>query len=551
MKHSPKNQKQTKTVQGNKNKEQSRYSWYILAGLIAFVACVRFRLFSTPFERDEGEYAYIGQLFLQGIAPFKAAFTMKLPGTSFMYAVFMLFFGQTVTAIHLGLLIINSISIILIFLLARRWFSTYAGIISAGSFALSSLSPAVFGFAAHATHFVMCFSLAGLLILDIALEKKGQTLFFFSGFSFGCAFLMKQPGLFFFFLSISILVFHKITHKIEWKKISWFAIILAGGFVIPVLLLLLVILLGGTFDKFWFWIVQYSSQYGSLIEIKQGIPLLLSVLLTIWEDLPIICILTCIGFVLLLAKRHHTSTAAKLLLFTIFSILAVMPGFYFRPHYFVLILPVCSMLIGSVFYYIDKISKQRYVWKLSLVLVLIAAIFENVNGNYKYYFTTPPTEIVQQYYWGNYFSESIVISNFLASHTAPEERIAVLGSEPQMYFYSKRHSVSGHIYMYGMMEPQPYARLMQDEMIADIERNQPKYIVYTRSRFSWAAKSTSDTHIFRWTEGYTKQYYHPVCMVYPVDYFTVRYAWGDEIQQQDSNAQKVIIIYEKNNTTPS
>jgi hypothetical protein len=550
MKHSTKNQKQTKTVQGNKNKGQSWYSWYILAGLIAFVVFVRIRLFSTPFERDEGEYAYIGQLFLQGIAPFKAAFTMKLPGTSFLYAVFMLLFGQTVTAIHLGLLIINSVSIILIFLLTRRWFSTYAGIISAGSFALSSLSPAVFGFAAHATHFVMCFSLAGLLMLDIALEKKTQTLFFFSGFSFGCAFLMKQPGLFFFFLSISILIFHKISHKIEWKKISRFAIILTGGFVIPVLLLLLVILLGGTFDKFWFWIVQYSSQYGSLMEIKHGIPLLLSVLLTIWEDLPIVCVLACLGFILLLTKRHRTLPTVMLLLFLVFSILAVMPGFYFRPHYFVLLLPACSMLIGSVFYYVDKISKQRYAWKLSLALALIAAVFENVHGNYKYYFITSPTEIVQQYYWGNYFSESIVIGNFLASHTAPNERIAVLGSEPQMYFYSRRHSASGHIYMYGMMEPQPYARLMQDEMIADIEQNQPKYIVYIRSRFSWAAKSTSDSHIFRWTEGFTKQYYHPVCMVYPVDYFTVRYAWGNEIQQQDPNAQKVIVIYEKNNTIP-
>jgi hypothetical protein len=548
MKHSAKNQTRTKTVQGNKNKEQSKYSWYILAGLIAFVAFVRIRLLSTPFERDEGEYAYIGQLLLQGIAPFKAAFTMKLPGTSFMYAVFMLLFGQTVTAIHLGLLFINAVSIILIFLLTRRWLNTYSGIITAVSFALTSLSPAVFGFAAHATHFVVCFSLAGLLMLDIALENKKQTLFFLSGVSFGCAFLMKQPGLFFFFLSISILIFYKITQKIEWKTIFRFTLILTGGFIIPVLLLLLVILLGGTFDRFWFWIVQYSSQYGSLIEIKQGIPLLLSVLLTIWEDLPIVCVLSCIGFILLLTKRHRTLPTVMLLLFLVFSILAVMPGFYFRPHYFVLILPACSMLIGSVFHYLDRISRQRYVWKFSLVLVLIAAFFENINGNYKYYFITSPTEIVQQYYWGNYFSESIVIGNFLVSHTAPNDRIAVLGSEPQIYFYSKRQSVSGHIYMYGMMEPQPYARLMQNEIIADVEQNQPKYIVYFRSSFSWAVKQTSDTHIFRWMEGYTKQHYHPVGMVYPVDYFSVRYAWGNEIQQQDPNAQKVIIIYERKDT---
>jgi hypothetical protein len=37
-------------------------------------------------ERDEGEYAYAGQLMLQGIPPYQLAYTMKLPGPFAAYA---------------------------------------------------------------------------------------------------------------------------------------------------------------------------------------------------------------------------------------------------------------------------------------------------------------------------------------------------------------------------------------------------------------------------------------------------------------------------------
>ena len=56
-----------------------------------------------PLERDEGEYAYIGEMMLKGIAPFKAAYSMKLPGTSFMYYIIMFLFGRTSNGIHEGL----------------------------------------------------------------------------------------------------------------------------------------------------------------------------------------------------------------------------------------------------------------------------------------------------------------------------------------------------------------------------------------------------------------------------------------------------------------
>jgi hypothetical protein len=44
-------------------------AWIALAIVLLFVVAVRIRLLDIPLERDEGEYAYMGQLFLQGVPP--------------------------------------------------------------------------------------------------------------------------------------------------------------------------------------------------------------------------------------------------------------------------------------------------------------------------------------------------------------------------------------------------------------------------------------------------------------------------------------------------
>ena len=39
--------------------------------VIAFLAIVRLRIAGVALERDEGEYAYAGQLILQGVPPYR------------------------------------------------------------------------------------------------------------------------------------------------------------------------------------------------------------------------------------------------------------------------------------------------------------------------------------------------------------------------------------------------------------------------------------------------------------------------------------------------
>jgi len=54
----------------------------MLALVLVFTAAVRFRMLDAPLERDEGEYAYAGQLMLEGVPPYLAAYNMKFPGST-------------------------------------------------------------------------------------------------------------------------------------------------------------------------------------------------------------------------------------------------------------------------------------------------------------------------------------------------------------------------------------------------------------------------------------------------------------------------------------
>src|SRR6266478_1076712 len=145
---------------------QSSCRYWLFLGLVALLTfAVRVHLREVPLERDEGEYAYIGQLMLQGIPPYRDAYSMKLPGTAAAYALIMAVFGQTPSGIHLGLALANAASIILIFLIGRRLLDDVTGVGAAAAFALMSLSPSVLGLAAHATHFVVLFALTGILVL--------------------------------------------------------------------------------------------------------------------------------------------------------------------------------------------------------------------------------------------------------------------------------------------------------------------------------------------------------------------------------------------------
>src|SRR5262249_58094511 len=93
--------------------------------------------------------------------PYRLVYNMKLPGTYAAYAAILAIFGQTPRGVHLGLLLVNLATAVLLFVLGRRLFDDVTAAAAGSLFAILSLSQGVLGAFAHATPFVLLPAVAG------------------------------------------------------------------------------------------------------------------------------------------------------------------------------------------------------------------------------------------------------------------------------------------------------------------------------------------------------------------------------------------------------
>lgn len=496
-----------------------RYLPYLMLALVlAVVAYVRIRLLQVPLERDEGEYAYMGQLLLKGAPPYLYAYSMKLPGVSVVYALFMALFGQTPVGVHLGLLIVNGACIWLVYLLAARVISRDAAPISCASFALLSLSKTVYGIFAHATQFIVMFTLAGFILLLRPSGRNRAGVLFLSGLCFGMAFIMKQPAALLGIFAFLYLAWDAYKDRAADRRRLPGLLLFLLGLALPYALVLLWVLRGGSFANFWFWTVTYAREYASSQSFEQGLNSLVRALAVITQPQMPLWLLAAAGALFLACGRPRSTNRLFVAGFLLFSFLALCPGLYFRWHYFILILPGIALLIGAAATALAELlvgSRAGRCSQRSLVatLLVISAIGYSFYRERLCFFNLSPEQVSYSTYGASPFPAAPRIGAYLRERTSGQDRIAVLGSDPEIYFYAGRLSATGHIYMYSLMEDQPFAERMQSEMVRQIEQSRPKYCVFTKMDYSWLVGPASRREVFYWIEKYLKEHYEQVGVV--------------------------------------
>jgi hypothetical protein len=483
----------------------SQISAVILCLTLAVFVFIRVRLRSMPLERDEGEYAYAGQLILQGIPPYKLVYNMKLPGTYVAYAFFLFLFGQTPSGVHLGLTVLNVATTILMFFLAKRLFGELAGTIAAVAYALLSCGTEILGLQAHATHFVVLAAVAGLLLLT---ENRKLLTIFGAGTLFGLAFVMKQPAMFFgIFVALFIAWSDWRSKQAKRATLARVAVLILGT-AVPFAVTCLILWKCGVFSKFWFWSFDYARAYVSVTSLANGleaftnvVPKIVGPSIGIW----VLAALGAFAFVWDESIRQHAAFCFGL---SLFSFLAVCPGLYFRPHYFILMLPAVALLAGvAVSSATNLILKKRPGMALAWLPVLLFAIAfcYSLVAQWNIYFVMEPSTACRALYPGEPFNEALVVSDYIRGNSDPGMRLAVLGSDPEIYFYSQRHSATGYIYTFPLGEDQAYAETMQAEMISEIETARPEYLVVHPGEWIMPGYRGSNERR-QWIQGFVANY---------------------------------------------
>jgi 4-amino-4-deoxy-L-arabinose transferase-like glycosyltransferase len=485
----------------------------VLVVVMICAAAIRLRLVDIPLERDEGEYAYAGQLLLRGVPPFAEAYNMKMPGIYAAYSVILAAFGESPRGIHLALLMINAVTTLLFYFWLKRYFERDVAALAAAIFALLSLSPSVQGIMANAEHFVLLFAVSALLVLAMAIASQKRLLVLASGLLFGIALLMKQHGIFLVAFGAVVLGRTLVSRSNPpWRGRAWTVGLFVLGVVLPFGILCLWLWAAGVFERFWFWTFEYARAYVSQAPLSVGIRLLSQGLRSLTVDSPVIWLVALVGVAAPLWTKNERR--GLFYSFVVLSFLATCPGFFFRSHYFILFLPAVA-LAGAVGIstLASRLSRGRPSAEIAAALLVVAATAQLISGGATYFRLTP-TEVCRKIYGANPFPESLDIGRYIRENTSEDETVAVLGSEPQIYFYSGRKSATGYVYVYALMERHRFALDMQKEMIAQIEAARPRFIARVGITTSWLVRSDSPRLIFQWageylSSGYTKVAEYP------------------------------------------
>jgi hypothetical protein len=512
--------------------ESRRWYWVAPVLIIIGAGVIRCQLLPIPLERDEGEYAYVAQQMLKGVPPYESAYSMKLPGIYAVYALILAVFGQTHIAIHLGLLLVNAGTILAVFWLTKRMFGMLAGVAAAAVYAVISLGAPVQGFIANAEHFVVLPAIVGLALIDKAAERRNWLVVFFAAILLGLSFIIKQHGIFFVLFGGLYQLYCELRHRpVSWMGLVVRQFIFTLGAVLPFVVTCVILKRAGVFDNFWFWTFTYARRYVTTIPLSMARGLFRAQSEVLFIETILIWLFAVLGVVVVLVRGRGRGCVVFTIGFMVFSILSVCPGFYFRRHYFILLLPAVAILAGVGFAGILTLL-PRHIFGFSRGLVIaiagMAVVGFTLFQQRVYLFYLSPVEVCRLLYGNNPFPESLQIGRFIRENTAPGDTIVVIGSEPQIYFYSDRRSASGHIYTFPMMVRHDYAENMQLQMIGEIESVKPELIVYLGNPGFIAYPPGSIAGLLDWARGYIKEFYTRVGVVeIPPDGQTI-YRWNEK-----------------------
>ncbi len=510
--------------------------WLVLGLLVVAASMLRATLLEVPLERDEGEYAYFGQLLLHGIPPWERAYNMKLPGIYVAYAGVLAVFGQTTAGVHAGLAVVSAISAVLMFVLVRRLIDPSTGLAAAGFLLLLELGEPVQGLFANAEHFVLPWALLGLWLIARATDPDTDRIpsgartrdRLLAGLALGMAFLTKQHGAFFALAGGVTVVLHAWRGPdARWSPANRGRdglldaarriLVQGAGYslaaLLPFALACVALAIAGVFPRFWFWTFTYARVYAGQSSLAEGWPKLAGRMGDVLAAAPIVAGLAAVGLGALFLWPRARRRLDWMLPFVLLSPLAVAPGFLFRPHYFVLLLPAMALLaglgVGGLAEAIRRVTPPGlgpgFAGRLGAAvagLIVVVALAQGLYRQRVVLFELTPTEIARRHYGPNPFPESEAIAEWIRRDTRPEDTIVVLGSEPQIYFHARRLAATGYVYTYGPMEPHVYAGAMQREMIREITASAPAYAVWMNCTFSWMARRHSPRLILRWARRY-------------------------------------------------
>ena len=500
--------------------------------VLALGVYVRLRYADMAMERDEGEYAYAGSQILRGGFPFKDFYNMKLPGVYYCYALIFAVLGKTVVAARFAIIVLNTLSAFLLIRIGTKLIDTRAGWLAGAFYLFMSLCEPLQGVIANCEHFVVFF----LLLTFWAVQKEW---YFTVGLSAALTIFMKQQGailLVFVFIYLVLSLISKRKQGFLLKKVAFLTI----GFLIPFVLFFSAIWYKGVWSAFKFYAIDYAQAYISIQKPHSDF----SSLLALMGDTEGFWLAARVGFLIVivagfLPKKVAFKTALNplfLVLFVGISYLAILPGWYYRPHYYQYLIPAVSLFMAYGWSFYASLS-DKWTFRGIYIGLLLWCFGDSIQRQEAFLFKWSPEDLCIKMYGHERFHEMRIIGEVLKNTSTKKDMLGMMGHEPQLFFYADRVSASGYMYSYPLLETQPYNQQMANQYRDEIKTTKPKWFVDCMNWYGW---SWFDTRIpMEDTYNFIKKNYY----LRGVLYEDAKIEW--QIDSVDNKRHPKAIIFER------
>jgi hypothetical protein len=451
----------------------------IAVAALAFAA-LRVPLLQVPLERDEGEYAYIAQRMLAGEVPYRDAFDQKPPGVFGAYLLAFATAGPTVGGIRIVLALWTAAAAAALYALVRR----LAGGLAAGFallvFALASSDPSVLGFAANTENWMLLPLVLAALACLRGWQRGDRISWLACGLLAACACWFKQVAatdacLFAAAAFGDGIVGRPRPHlRQALERLALFGL---GGALAsaPVLLYFAA---AGALPPFFDAVFLHNLAYTRSATAGEGLANLLASLARQWPTFALIWALAALGWLLpgSVPRRVRQALAAWWLA----AFAGATIGLQFRPHYFLQTLPALSALAGIGAAGLAQRLGRRSGAAARLLPAALGALIALLPLllHRDLLLAESPAAISRRIYGLNPFPEAAVFADEIRRMSRPDDRVFVVGSEPQILFLSGRRSASRYIFFYPLTGDYPDALARQQEAIDEVRAARPLYIVW-------------------------------------------------------------------------
>lgn len=464
---------------------------------------MRLPLLDLPFERDEGEYAYIAWRLDHGELPYRDWVDQKPPAIFWVYRLALALPLEPAAAAHLVAAAFAAATSIALWFLARRFTSDGWAVVAAATFALLLADPAVQGTAANTELFMLLPLVLAQIAFFRAAESASARWSILCGVLSGVAVAFKQVAA--VQLLLLIAVWPAFAPRERWLRgAAVFTAALLFGVALVWAPIALYFFVHEGLSALIFEVFTHNLAYVGGLPWQLRVGALISALKSLSGAQTLVWIAAAMGLATLAraGRRRETAFLAGGL-FTGF--LGVSASGYYFGHYFQQMLPPLAIAaaIGA-----ERFSRSVVIGGLPPRLRAATATFALIAlpalSLVPFLFLSP-AQAVERIYPTNHFGEMPAIAARLAEVTRPGDRVFVFGAEPQVLFYAKRASASRYIHLFPLYGPYADAPQKQRAVADEVTRAQPAAILWIPNNLFQLPGS--DPWLTHWVETYLERGY--------------------------------------------